>query len=213
MSPLLESHALQKPVGLSSFLTNGHVCLCPLVQAWAEASSHPGQVIQPPQLTQVLSSLCHKLVAPRLCVGYWAPALVSIWGALCPTSCELPCLHYKPSALGASPFSGSSSLQKATALICYLGTLCASCLSWQEGEQSLCWIWGSPAQIGVPCFPVSSAPTYPVTVPRPLMLFPGCEGPPKSGVPFRVIPHGPTLILTTLHLLLMWALMTWEPSR
>ena len=70
MSPLLESHALQKPVGLSSFLTNGHVCLCPLVQAWAEASSHPGQVIQPPQLTQALSSLCHKLVAPRLCVGY-----------------------------------------------------------------------------------------------------------------------------------------------
>ena len=49
-SSLLESHVLWKLVEVSSFLTNGHVCLCPFFQAWAEVSSHPGWGFQPPKL-------------------------------------------------------------------------------------------------------------------------------------------------------------------
>ena len=60
------SHVLWKLVGVSSFLTNDHVCLVPFFWLWAEVSSHPGQVVQPPQVTQqALNSLCQELVAPR----------------------------------------------------------------------------------------------------------------------------------------------------
>ena len=66
-SSLPESHALWKPVGVSSFLTNGHVYLCPFFWAWAEVSGHPGWGIQPPKLAQVLCSL-YDLVVSR----FWA---------------------------------------------------------------------------------------------------------------------------------------------
>ena len=46
---------------MSSFPTNGHICLFPLFQTWAEVSNHPGWGIQLPQLGQVQ----YELPAPQ----------------------------------------------------------------------------------------------------------------------------------------------------
>ena len=63
-SSLPEFYALQKPVGVSSFLTNGHICLFSFSRHGHKPTVTLGGVSSP-HSSHKLCSLCHELVPPR----------------------------------------------------------------------------------------------------------------------------------------------------
>lgn len=145
---------------MSSFPAN--VCLCPFFWAWTEVSSHPGWGIQPPQLMQVLCSLCLELVASRIELlnpgsGFQSQELSALASVNCIVFIPACCLRQ-------FTFFRYASSSQMTGCFSLPPQQPSHCFYFSAKWRTLFAIFGSGVPLGSPLSPRFSGLTYPITL-------------------------------------------------